>query len=168
MRLKVVVVLLISLGFLLNTYFCHTVSLSVMKLKSVFPKHIQSTFWPNWVKHSVLKLIVSINIGPIAMPLVQNSPTHPSAPLTHTHPIPIHLPPHPVTTIQTSLTTHPTYFNIPTHTLPQASLPHPGGGGGRSTLGYAPCATKKTILFSLAFTERPPFLPTFTQWPPIF
>ena len=39
---------------------------------------------------------------------------------------------------------------------------------GHSTLGYAPCATKKTLLFSLAFTERPPFLPTFTQWPPIF
>ena len=40
--------------------------------------------------------------------------------------------------------------------------------GGHSTLGYTPCATKKTILFSLAFTERPPFLPTFTQWPPVF
>ena len=36
---------------------------------------------------------------------------------------------------------------------------------GHSTLGYAPCATKKTLLFSFAFTERPPFLPTFTQWP---
>ena len=30
-------------------------------------------------------------------------------------------------------------------------------------MGYAPCATKKT-----PFTERPPFLPTVTQWPPIF
>ena len=27
---------------------------------------------------------------------------------------------------------------------------------------------KKTLLFSLDFTERPPFLPTFNQWPPIF
>ena len=26
----------------------------------------------------------------------------------------------------------------------------------------------KRLFFSLAFTERPPFLPTFTQWPPIF
>ena len=43
-----------------------------------------------------------------------------------------------------------------------------GGGGGHSTLGYAPCATKKTLLFSLAFTERPPFLPTFTLWPLFF
>ena len=41
-------------------------------------------------------------------------------------------------------------------------------GGGHSTLGYAPCATKKTLLLWVAFTERPPFLPTFTQWPPIF
>ena len=40
--------------------------------------------------------------------------------------------------------------------------------GGHSTLSYVPCATKKTLLFSLVFTERPPFLPTFTQWPPIF
>ena len=27
---------------------------------------------------------------------------------------------------------------------------------------------KRPYFFSLAFTERPPFLPTFTQWPPIF
>ena len=26
---------------------------------------------------------------------------------------------------------------------------------------------KRPYFFSLAFTERPPFLPTFTQWPPI-
>ena len=39
---------------------------------------------------------------------------------------------------------------------------------GHSTLGYVPCATKKTLLFLLTFTERPPFLPTFNQWPPIF
>ena len=34
--------------------------------------------------------------------------------------------------------------------------------------GLGACATKKILLFSLTFTERPPFLPTFTQWPPIF
>ena len=32
-------------------------------------------------------------------------------------------------------------------------------GGGHSTLGYAPCAP---YFYSLAFTERPPFLPTLT------
>ena len=41
-------------------------------------------------------------------------------------------------------------------------------GGGHSTSGYAPCAKKRPYSFSLAFTERPPFLPTLTQWPPIF
>ena len=41
------------------------------------------------------------------------------------------------------------------------------GGGGHSILGNVPCSTKKTLLFSLAFTERPLFSPTCTQWPPI-
>ena len=40
--------------------------------------------------------------------------------------------------------------------------------GGRSTLGYMPCAIKKTLLFLLTFTERPPFLSNLTQWPFIF
>ena len=57
------------------------------------------------------------------------------------------------------LKTHP---SIP----PQTHTPHTQGG--HSTLGYVPFATKKTLLFSLTFAERPPFLPTFTQWPPIF
>ena len=30
------------------------------------------------------------------------------------------------------------------------------------------CHQKRPYFFSLALTERPPFLPTFTQWPPIF
>ena len=34
---------------------------------------------------------------------------------------------------------------------------------GALNLGYAPCATKKILVFSLALTERPSFLPTFTQ-----
>ena len=32
------------------------------QMKSVFPKLTQSTFWPNWVKHTVLMLIVSTSI----------------------------------------------------------------------------------------------------------
>ena len=42
------------------------------------------------------------------------------------------------------------------------------GGGG--TQLWVPCHVppKRPYFFSLAFTERPPFLPTFTQWPPYF
>ena len=39
--------------------------------------------------------------------------------------------------------------------------------GVYSILGYT-VPPKRPYLFSLAFTERPQFLPTFTQWPPIF
>ena len=42
---------------------------------------------------------------------------------------------------------------------------NPGGTQLWVTLHVPP---KTPYFFSLAFTERPPFLPTFTQWPPIF
>ena len=44
----------------------------------------------------------------------------------------------------------------------------PGGGGGTQLWVTRHVPPKRPYFFSLAFTERPPFLPTFTQWPPIF
>ena len=43
---------------------------------------------------------------------------------------------------------------------------HRGGGTQLWVTRHVP--PKRPYFFSLAFTERPPFLPTFTQWPPIF
>ena len=42
----------------------------------------------------------------------------------------------------------------------------PGGGTQLWVTRHVP--PKRPCFFSLALTERPPFLPTFTQWPPIF
>ena len=42
----------------------------------------------------------------------------------------------------------------------------PGGGTQLWVTHHVP--PKRPYFFSLAFTERPPFLPTFIQWPPIF
>ena len=42
----------------------------------------------------------------------------------------------------------------------------PGVGTQLWVLRHVP--PKRPYFFSLALTERPPFLPTFTQWPPIF
>ena len=42
-------------------------------------------------------------------------------------------------------------------------------GGGHSTSGYVRSgAAKKTLLFFAHSHRKNPFLPTFTQWPPIF
>ena len=42
------------------------------------------------------------------------------------------------------------------------------GGGGHSTLGYAPCATKNTLLFFACFHRKTPIFTNFHPWPPIF
>ena len=85
---------------------------------SVFPKLTQSTFWPNWIKHTVLMLMLSISIIKLSYLSKTHSPIH-----THPHsntPIP-----HPVTAIQTSLThphTHPHYHPALTRMHKMATL----------------------------------------------
>ena len=46
------------------------------------------------------------------------------------------------------------------------SCTKPGGGTKLWVTRHVP--PKRPYFFSLAFTKRPPFLPTFTQWHPIF
>ena len=101
---------------------------------SIFPKP-QFTFWPNWVKHTLLMLIVSISINYATCPKLTLRSTHIQ---THTHPTPppTNPPPHPVTFIQTLLTHPPTkphtppspqpcpYQHPPTHTHKPTPPPH--------------------------------------------
>ena len=42
------------------------------------------------------------------------------------------------------------------------------GGGGHSTLGYAPCATKKTLLFFARFHRKTPIFTNFHPMTPYF
>ena len=44
----------------------------------------------------------------------------------------------------------------------------PGGGGALNFGLHTVCHHKDPTVFSLAFTKRPPFLPNFNRWPPIF
>ena len=54
--------------------------------------------------------------------------------------------------------------SIPTQILCTVSL----SGEGTQLWVTRHVPPKRRCFFSLALTERPPFLPTFTQWPPIF
>ena len=48
------------------------------------------------------------------------------------------------------------------------SIKHTSGGGGHSTLGYAPCATKKTLLFFARFHRKTPIFTNCHPMTPYF
>ena len=61
------------------------------------------------------------------------------------------------------------YFCKISHQIELANTVSLARGGGALNFGLRTmCHQKDPTFFSLAFTERLPFLPTFTQWPPIF
>ena len=78
------------------------------KLKRVFPKLTQSTFWPTLRVHSEYQ-----HINYATCPKLTHPPTH--------TPTPKHPSPHPVTSIQTSLTHAQTQQHLP----PSPPCPHP-------------------------------------------
>ena len=81
------------------------------------------------------------------------------------------------------LKNNPNYVNFWTSLIPPLTFEWPPGdfhsqfhvfyrikspGGGHSTLGYAPCATKKTLLFFARFHRKTPIFTNFHPMTPCF
>ena len=119
--------------------------LQLMQLKSVFPKLIQSTFWPDWVKahctHATCQKLT-------------HPPTHPPTHTPNTHP-PHHNTPFPTPRdLQTNLSN--TRTDPPTHTTITTTLPHLHKMATLQTISFS---KTHSVQFTLSM-----YLISWTEW----